>query len=251
LLAARLGADTIPESYRLFFQSSETLDTNLLFGESNDCIQRHFFYDDDDGVRSFESFLRSYERDPAWEIQDRGSYVHLTGRGPAGRQIEIFANVPIDGHLPKNRALEGEAQRRQQAIAEALEKRGLAATVIVHRGHSFWTERTIGYITKTARLVFLGSCGGLSQVHQVIEASHDSQVIATRGVGEAEINDAILKAVNDRILKGEPVIQWSQFWRELGGRWGKSGLFRDYVAPHQDSGVVFLRAYYRYLDAAR
>jgi len=249
LLAAKLGVDAIGDPYRPFFESSGTLDTALLFGEANDCIERHFFYDDDDGVKSFESFRRSYEHDAAWEIEDPGPYVHLTGRGPAGRRIEIFANVPIDGHLPQNRALEGEAQRRQQAISEALEKRGLVATVIVHRGHAFWTERTLSYVAKTARLVILGSCGGLYEVHRVIEASHDSQVIATRGVGATEINDAILKAVNDRILEGERVIQWSRFWRELSGPGGKGGIFRDYVAPHQDPGIVFLRAYYRFLDA--
>lgn len=249
LLAARLGVDSVSQPYRPFFESSETLDTALLFGEANDCIQRHFFYDDQDGVQSFEAFRQTYEHDPAWEVEDHGTYVHWTGHGPAGRRIEIFANVPIDSHLPKNQALEGEAERRQQAIAEALEKRGLVPTVIVHRGHAFWTERTIGYIAPPVRLVILGSCGGLYEVHHVIEAAHESQVIATRGIGGTEINDVILKAVNDRVLTGERVIQWAQFWRELGAVSGKSGLFRDYVGPHQDPGIVFLRAYYRFLDA--
>jgi hypothetical protein len=248
LLAAKLGVDAIGAPYRPFLASSETLDSASLFGDGNDCIQRHFFYDDDDGVKSFESFRRSYEGDPAWVIEDAGSYVHLTGRAP-GRRIEIFANVPIDSHLPANRALEGEAQRRQQAISEILQKQGLVATVLVHRGHSFWAERTISYVARPVRLVILGSCGGLYEVRRVIESSHESQVIATRGIGETKINDAILKAVNDRILNGERVILWNQFWRDLAGRWGKNSLFQDYVAPHQDSGTVFLRAYYRFLDA--
>src|ERR1035441_7371712 len=99
LLAARLSVDSIAAPYLPFFQSSETLDTAALFGNANLCIQRHFFYDDDDGVRSFESFRKTYQRDPAWEIEDRGAYVRLTGRGADGRRIEIFANVPIDCHL--------------------------------------------------------------------------------------------------------------------------------------------------------
>ena len=248
LLAAKLGVDAISGPYRPFLTSSEILDSALLFGDGNDCVQRHFFYDDDDGVKSFGSFRRSYEGDPAWVIEDAGPYVHLTGHAP-GKRIEIFANIPIDTHLPANRALEGEAQRRQQAISEILHKRGLVATVLVHRGHSFWVERTISYVARPVRLVILGSCGGLYEVQRVLESSHESQVIATRGIGETQINDAILKAVNDRILKGERVIQWNQFWRELAGRWGKNSLFKDYVAPHQDSGTIFLRAYYRFLDA--
>ena len=249
LLAARLSVESIAAPYLPFFQSSESLDTALLFGKENRCVERHFFYDDDDGVASFESFLKSYQHDPAWEIEDRGMYVHLTGRGPEGRRIEIFANVPIDCHLPKNRALEGEAQRRQQAIAAALDALALVPAVIVHRGHSFWVEKTLSYLTNTARLVILGSCGGSTEVHAIVEASHDAQVIATRGTGETVINDAILKAVNDRILNGERIVRWNIFWQELSTRWGKSAVFRDYIAPNQDPGTVFLCAYHRFLDA--
>ena len=78
LLAAKLGVDSISSPYRPFLASSEVLDSATLFGDENDCIQRHFFYDDNDGVKSFESFRRSYEGDPAWVIDNTGTYVHLT-----------------------------------------------------------------------------------------------------------------------------------------------------------------------------
>ena len=249
LLAAKLSIDAIGAPYLPFLRSSATLDTALLFGEANDCIERYFFYDDDDGVASFASFRASYSHDPAWEIEERGPYLHLIGRGPAGRRMEIFANVPIDTHLPANRALEGEAARRQQAIETVLAERGIAPTIVVHRGHSFWVERTLSYLSKSTRLVILGSCGGVTQIHAVIEASHDAQTIATRGVGETEINDAIMKAINDRILQGERTIRWESFWPDLRTRWGKSALFREYQPPDADSGTVLLRAYRRYLDA--
>ena len=248
VLAAKLSVDSVAAPYLPFFRSSDTLDTALLFGKDNDCIERYFFYDDEDGIASFESFVAAYAHDPAWQLEERGEYVHLTGRGPEGRRIEIFANVPIDGHLPKNRALEGEAGRRQQAIADVLDQRGLVPTVIVHRGHSFWVERTLTYLAKSSLLVILGSCGGSTEVHAVIEASHDAQVIATRGVGETEINDSIMKAVNDRILRGNRILSWNSFWQELKKNWGGSALFRDYVPPDQDAGTVLLRAYHLYLD---
>ena len=249
LLAAKFPTDPIGAPYLPYLQSSETIDTGILFGKDNDCIERHFFYDDDDGVASFEAFRKIYAADPAWEIEDRGTFLHITGRGIEGRRIEIFANVPIDGHLPKNRGLEGEARRRQQAIAAVLAERGLIAPVIVHRGHAFWVERTLGYVTPANRLVILGSCGGATEVHAVIEASHDAQVIATRGVAETEINNSILKAFNERLLKGDRILRWDSFWAELKAEWGKGGLFGEYIAPNQDSGSVFLRAFYRYLDS--
>ncbi len=248
LLAAKLSVDPIDKPFTPFFQSSETLDTALLFGKDNDCVERYFFYDDDDGVASFESFRDTYDRDPAWTIEDRGEYMHVTGKGPEGRRIEIYANIPIDAHLPQNRAREGEATRRQQTIAAVLEQRGLVPSVIVHRGHSFWVEHTLTYLRKSALLVILGSCGGSTEIHSVIDASHDAQVIATRGVGETEINDSIMKAVNDRILKGGHILNWSEFWPQLKKNWGNSALFRDYIAPNQDPATVFLRAYRRYVD---
>src|SRR5262249_670539 len=137
LLAARLSVPGIGEPYEPMLTSSESLDTGALFGDRRDCIQRHFFYDDDDGVESFENFRKTYESDSAWRIEDRGTYLHLVGRGPDGRQIEIFANIPINTHLPKNRALEGESGRRQQIITGVLKQRGVEPTVVVHRGHSF------------------------------------------------------------------------------------------------------------------
>jgi hypothetical protein len=104
-------------------------------------------------------------------------------------------------------------------------------------------------VANSARLVILGSCGGTTEIHAVIEASHEAQVIATRGIGETVLNDAILKAVNDRLLNGERVIQSTSFWQELRTRLGRSAVFREYVAPNQDPGTVFLRAYHGFLDA--
>jgi hypothetical protein len=258
LLAARLmdtpstepGVREVGTPYRPFLKSSAELPLSDLFDANRQSVHRYFFYDDDDGVASFESFRRSYVNDPAWTIEDRGPYLQLTGRGPDGRRIEIFANVPINAHLPANRAFENEAQRRQQAIAEAMAQRGVAPKVLVHRGHAFWVERTLSYISSSDRLVILGSCGGSDEVHKVLEISHDAQVIATRGVGATEVNDPMLKALNDRLLNGGPVLEWSAFWQTQKAALGHTGLFRDYMAPDQDPGSVFLAAYYRAMDSA-
>ncbi len=256
LLAARLlespAADAAVReagtAYLPFLTSSAALPLSDLFDASGHSVQRYFFYDDDDGVASFESFRRSYVNDPAWTIEDRGAYLHLTGQGRE-RRIEIFSNVPVNAHLPANRAFENEAQRRQQKIAEALTERGLAPRVLVHRGHAFWVERTLSYISSSDRLVILGSCGGTDEVHKVLEISHDAQVIATRGVGATEVNDPMLKALNDRLLNGGPVLEWSGFWQSQKAALGHTGLFRDYLAPDQDPGSVFLRGYYRAMDS--
>ncbi|HLK69692.1 MAG TPA: hypothetical protein VKU19_39960 [Bryobacteraceae bacterium] len=257
LLAARMSetpaADSalreIGKPYLPFLTSSADLPLSAVFDESGQSVQRYFFYDDDDGVASFESFRRSYAADPAWTIEERGAYLHLTGKGQQ-RRIEIFANIPVNAHLPANRAFENEAQRRQQTIAKALAERGVVPRVLVHRGHAFWVEHTLSYIASSDRLVILGSCGGVDEIHKVLEISHDAQVIATRGVGATEVNDPMLKALNDRMLNGGPVLEWSAFWQSQKATLGHTGLFRDYLAPDQDAGSVFLRGYYRAMDSA-
>jgi hypothetical protein len=258
LLAARLLESPAAEPalrevgapYRPFLRSSAELPLSELFDAAGQSVQRYFFYDDEDGVASFESFRKSYLSDPEWETEDRGDYLHITGRGRGDRRIEIFANVPIDGHLPVNRTRENEAHRRQQAIAGVLAERKLVPKVAVHRGHSFWVQRTLTYLSSSDRLVILGSCGGSDEIHKVLEISHDAQVIATRGIGAAEVNDPMLKALNDRLLNGGPVLEWSGFWQTQKATLGRTGLFRDYLAPDQDPGSVFLGGYYRAMDSA-
>jgi hypothetical protein len=256
LIAARLiqanaqapGLTETGGGYLAALASSDELDMAALFGPANRCIERHFFWDDDDGMESFASFRAAYAHDPAWAFEDHGVYVHLTGLGAAGRTIEIFANVPIDAHLPANRARENESMIRQQAITAALAERGLTAPILVHRGHSFHVEKTLTFVDPSARLVILGSCRGAEEIRQVLQLSHQSQVIATRGVGATGINDVLLKSLNDRLLNAGTSLAWSDFWRQEQTKFGRSALFQRYFAPNQDPAAVFLRAYYKWSD---
>jgi hypothetical protein len=248
LLAAQLSLPGADAGYLSLLQSSAALDTAALFDSDNRCVERYFFWDDEDGVESFANFRKGYEHDAAWKIEERGGYIQLTGRGAGGRTIEIFANVPIDIRLPANREREGEALRRQASIAAELERRGLSPAVLVHRGHSFHVEKTLGFVTPDARLVVLGSCRGVTEIHRVIEASHRAQVIATRGIGAMEINDPILKSLNTRLLSADGPIRWADFWHEQQSRAGKSALFRNYLTPDRDLASAFLRAYYQAID---
>ena len=53
LLAAKLRLAGTGDPYAPFLQSAESLDTALLCGEQDRCVERHFFWDDEDGIRSF------------------------------------------------------------------------------------------------------------------------------------------------------------------------------------------------------
>ncbi|HUQ93286.1 MAG TPA: hypothetical protein VM120_16510 [Bryobacteraceae bacterium] len=207
-------------------------------------LHRYFFYDDDDGVLSFEAFRRSYQNAAGWTFRDHRDYVHVTGKGANGRTIEIYANVPIDLAIGANRLRAEESAARQQTVTRLLGTR--QPNVIVHRGHAFHLDKTLRYLTPQARLVFLGSCRGMGSVDEVIHSSNSAQMIATRGTGSHTVNDPLLKALNEQLLRSSSV-QWPQFWRAQKARFHGNKLFNDYIPPDQNTAAILLKAYYAYL----
>ena len=70
-----------------------------------------------------------------------------------GKPVTIFANRP----LPEET---GEDDIAQQALNQFLRKENLIPTITIHRGHSYFANSTIGYMSPSSRIVFMGSCGG-------------------------------------------------------------------------------------------
>jgi hypothetical protein len=194
-------------------------------------IHRYFFYHDEDGEQSFASFMAHYRHDPAWHIEDHGSFVHLRSQGP-GRQIEIYANTFTDDDQGSN------------DIEEVFRARKVSPTVIVHRGHSIYVNRTLEQLPATAALVYLGNCGGHTLLETVLRQAPQAHVITTKGIGTITINDPLLKAFNTSLLRGTD-LTWQRFWRHLEARLGRNPRFMDYVPPDKNASVVFLRAYHR------
>jgi hypothetical protein len=253
LLAVRLAARlpgreslaTIARPYKAYFQEPRTLASDKVFSTDGTSVHRYFFYNDDDGVESYQVFRRNYDRAPGWKITDHGEWIHVAGSFN-GRRIKIFANVPVDAVRGAN-GEDTDAAGRQMIVARELRKRGLEPSVIVHRGHAYHLDRTIEHLTPAAQLVFLGSCWGMESVDQVMHRAWSAQLIATRGTGSHTINDPLLKALNEELLRGAAVIDWPRFWSAQATRLGRSPLFQDYVPPHRNTAAILLNAYYRYL----
>lgn len=238
--------DAIAPRYEKYLRAPERLDTAALFARSGVLVERHYFYEDQDGEESFASFRQTFERDPAWKWEDRGGWVVVTGSGES-RKIVMVANVPIDLLAPANARRQEEAAARHAAVARYLAAESLAPAVVVHRGHSYHVEKTLRQLNDATRLIVMGSCRGTEEVDAVMTAANSAQVIATRGVGTQSINDPLLKALNTELLKGGAALEWPSFWAELGRKFGGSGLFADYIPPHRNSATIFLAAYHRYL----
>jgi hypothetical protein len=192
-------------------------------------IQKYFFYNDDDGKLSFQSFMAQYRHDKAWQIEDHGSFVHLRSTLSA-RTIEIYANKFT------------EDEQGSTDIDEVLRQRKLTPSVIVHRGHSTYVAQTLKNVPATAALVYLGNCGSYTLLETVLGKAPQAHILTTKGIGTLAINDPLLKALNDYFLRGKDMT-WQSFWRQAEATLGQNPRFMDYVPPDKNAGAAFLTAY--------
>ena len=236
-IARKLAPDELASEYLRYFKDDGVLDAAALFTSAATCIQQHFFYDDVDAAESFESFKQTYARDPAWQWQDQGWYIHVTGTGPTARRIEIYANVP---HSTNSK----DTDDRRHAMAKMMASQGLLPTVVVHRGHTWYVEQTLQYLQPGARLVYLGSCRGIESTYSVISLAKRAQIIASTGIGTLWVNDPLLKAINDELLQGAPTLDWNRFWLKQDALLKHNPAFRDYLPPPRNASAIMLAAYF-------
>ncbi|EKD76073.1 MAG: hypothetical protein ACD_43C00233G0003 [uncultured bacterium] len=205
------------------------LPAEKLFNPDNTNVQQYFFYNDEDGLFSYSSFLDQYRSDPAWQIHEFPTYVQIVSQNQ-GHRVEIFANRP------------NEPYQGVDDISKFLDGRQIEVNVVVHRGHSYHVKDTISRIPRTAKLVSLGSCGGYNELSSILEHSPEAHIIATKGTGTASVNDPLFKMLNDRIRRGED-INWVDFWGDAEERLGDNPKFAAYIPPHRNLGTLFLKAY--------
>jgi hypothetical protein len=198
-------------------------------------IQKYFFYNDDDGKLSFQSFLAPYQHDKAWQIEDHGSFVHLRSTVSA-RTIAIYANKFTE-----------DAQGSTD-IDDVLRQRRVTPSVIVHRGHSTYVAQTIEQVPATAALVYLGNGGGSALLDTILKKAPKAHMLTTKGLGTLTINDPLLQALNDYLLRSKDMT-WQSFWRQAEATLGRNPRFMDYVPPDKNAGAIFLTAYRSFMTA--
>ena len=238
----------IASEYAPYFKEPRELNAAALFDAQGLCVQQQLFYDDDDAAESFLSFRALYQKDPAWNWEDHQWYVRVAGHNPSGRRIEIFANVPRS--VPRTIRSDGEGDRRD-ALAKLLIAQGARPSVLIHRGHTWYVDQSLRYLAPSCRLVYLGSCRGMTSAYTVIVQANQAQMIATNGVGTQTVNDPLLKAINDELLRGGKILEWERFWQVQQARLGSNPDFRDYIPPPRNIAAIMLAAYYDTLAAGQ
>ncbi|MFN8309758.1 MAG: hypothetical protein U0T73_07335 [Chitinophagales bacterium] len=225
----RLWFRTIAKKFKL--NSPVQLKAEQL--QNNDVIvERMYFYNDEDGRDSYENFMASFRGKSDWQVEENYNYSRVSSA--TGKQIQIYSNKP---------ALE---ESGDQTISKIFKENNFRPSVIIHRGHSFHTEKTLQRVPESARLVIVGSCGGFYQLNVALRNAPEAQFISTKQIGVKQINDPIILAINEA-LRQNKTINWKNFWEEMRSKLGGNSLFYDYVPPHKNLESLFVRMYYQLL----
>ncbi len=208
-----------------------------LVNDSGIVYQQVFFYGDEDGKASFNSFLNGF-KDGKWKINPSKYWTTLTS--VSGKPIVIFANNPLT---------EPEDEEAQKQLAIYLAEKEITPTVIIHRGHSYHLPLTLERLNKNTRIVMLGSCGGYHNLAVVLDRSPDAHIISSKQTGAMSVNEPIIKNIESRILEGKDV-EWIGMWKDLSRYFAtkvpsSKDTFDDYVPPHKNLGAIFIKAYRR------
>jgi hypothetical protein len=214
-----------------------------LADDSGRIIQQVFFYGDDDGKIFYRDFINSFSDKKLWQVVEKKEWAEI--KTIKGKPIWIFVNKALDTDKNKD-------DTAQFNLIKYMADLNLNPTVIVHRGHSYWLDRTLNRMPDDARLIVLGSCGGYKNLSRIIKNSPRSHIISTKEIGVGNINKPILNYINSTLNIGNG-IAWQPMWRSLDTLFNKekSPAIREswanYIPPYKNLGAIFLKAYNKML----
>ena len=214
----------------------EVDDKYIRDGKGN-LVEQVFFYGDKDGKLFYPSFRNSFSS-KEWKVTEKKEWmeaVSLKGN------VMVFANKPLDN----NDNLDDTAQIH---LAKYLQEQSLKPAVIVHRGHSYWLDRTMSRMPGDAKIVVLGSCGGYQNLNEILEINPEAHIISTKEIGTGDINRPILTYIN-QVFAANNNLSWPKMWQSLTGIFSKDpsksirDSWDDYIPPYKNLGAIFLKAY--------
>ena len=202
-----------------------------LANDTGRVVMQVFFYGDKDGLGIFQGFKRLF--DPKlWKITTTKNCISINSI--KGKPVSIYANLP----LPEENDLDKKAQ---DALDTFLLKNNLYPTVVIHRGHSYNAPYTIDQIMPSAKIVFMGSCGGYYLIHDILKHSPDAHIITSKQIGKTAVNQPFFNLLMEKVRNGNN-IDWIPFWEELEKKVKVEG-FEDYIPPYKNLGAIFIKAY--------
>lgn len=206
-----------------------------LKNENGEIIVQAFFYGDADGKMSYNSFRNNFNNSN-WKSSTNAHWVTYTSTG--SQKIIVYANLPHN---------EPEDETAQKELAKYFSQNNIQPSMVIHRGHSYHLDGSLNSLTPNVKVVMLGSCGGYHNLAKVLDRSPDANIISSKQVGAASINDPIIAEMLKQLLNGND-LNWLNAWSDLSSYFSKRGamerdLFSDYIPPNKNLGAIFIKAY--------
>lgn len=214
----------------------EELKQDALVNSKGEVIQLVLFYGDEDGIASFNNFLRFYSNSK-WKISKTENWVSVTS--VSDQPLIIYANRPLD--------IKDELDlKAQDSLMAYLKLQGQEPVIIVHRGHSYHLDKTLTRLSPSVKLAILGSCGGYNKAISLSAINPDIQVIGSKKTGAMSINDPIINVIDENIVNKKD-LYWPDIWKKLETRFSNDktalGLFGEYFPPSNNLGLFVLKLY--------
>lgn len=165
---------------------------------------------------------------------DQSNSNFIVAKSVKGAPVYVYVNRP----LPK---VEDGDSKAQNAMEQYMEDHNLSPTITFHRGHSYHAPTSVGYITPTSRIVFMGSCGGFNLIDSILKKSSDAHIITSKQTGYRDINLPFIRILLET-LRDQHDIDWMPFWKEFREKAHVTGL-EDYIPPYKNLGALFIKAY--------
>ncbi len=207
---------------------------NSLTNEKGEIITQMFFYGDDDGKLDFDIFLRMFNS-ANWTIDQSNKY-WVVAKTIKGAPVYIYANRPLPNESDEDYVA-------QNAMEQYLMDKNLQPTITFHRGHSYHAPTSIGYMSPTSKIVFMGTCGGYILIDSILKKSSDAHIISSKQIGKRDINRPFILLLTEK-LRNRQNIDWIPFWKEFRAAANITGL-EDYVPPYKNLGALFIKSYKR------
>lgn len=222
-ISARLGIDPV-----------YMMPNKLLRDSSGRVIIQQFSYGDKDAASYFGAFLNHFHNSN-WKTVRKSQWVEISS--VKGAPVTIYANLPLDEKQELDRAA-------QDSLINYLEDNGLAPTIVIHRGHSYYVSETIAKLAPSAKVVLLGSCGGYQKLHDILNICPQAHIISSKQVAAGVLNQNLIDAITDRLRLGKD-LNWEQLWKSVQQKVtaGYKDKFDDYIPPHKNLGAILLMAY--------
>lgn len=208
-----------------------------LIDSSKTVIIQAFFYGDEDGHMSFNSFESNFSSS-TWDRKNNKYWVEFTYKGKF--PIHVYANYP--GDEKKNEDITA-----QDSLKKFFDQKDIHPTIVIHRGHSYHLQGSLKHLDVDVKIVMLGSCGGYHNLASVLDKSPDANIISSKQTGAMSVNEPIIRELLKQLELGENV-NWIKSWKDLDKYFSSQNahvrdMFSDYVPPNENLGAIFIKAY--------